>query len=226
MSLRYPMLTAVAAALLFSFAPSTGSAAVLWDQSNWNTLGEGSLNLNSNSCSQISGNTKLHNANDVHFSSAVHITNVRIYETPGNVQTATLAYLWIAPKTGPLPTESSSAVWGLPLQVSITSAIETIGPNSCVVVSANNLNINLPAGDYWVALTPRHNRGSTFPYTVHLVTTGPIIGDRTATIDACTVNSNWLYVLPTPYDYAIKIEGDVPLPVTAATWGEVKSLYR
>jgi len=32
---------------------------------------------------------------------------VRIYETNGNVETATQAYLWIAPKTGTLPTNSS-----------------------------------------------------------------------------------------------------------------------
>ena len=225
MSLRYPMLTAVAAALLLSLHPSAGSAAVLWDQSNWNTVNEGSLNLSSNSCSQISGNTKLHNANDVHFSSPVHITNVRIYETAGNVQTATLAYLWIGPKTGPLPTESSANIWGTTFQVPITITTETIGANSCIVVSANNLNINLPAGDYWVALTPRHNRG-VFPYTVHLVTSGPVLLDRTASIDACVTNSNWLYVLPTAYDYAIKIEGDVPLPVEDASWGKIKALYR
>ena len=92
---------AASAALLLGIVASGASAAVLWDQSNWNQVNEGSLNLASTSCSQISGNTKVHIANDVHFSSPVTITTVRIYETAGNVQAATQAYLWIAPKTGP-----------------------------------------------------------------------------------------------------------------------------
>ena len=235
MLLRHSRLIAAASALLLSLA-STAGAAVLWDQSNWNTLTEGSLNLSSNSCSAISGNTKVHTASDVHFDAPVHITTIRIYETPGNVQTATLAYLWIAPKTGPLPTESSDQLELPPtaVQVPISSAIETIGPNSCVVVTAAGLNIDLPAGDYWVSLTPRHNLG-VFPYTVHLVTTGPIVGDPTAAIvvgrlDAPScgpVNSNWINPLSPPsYDYAIKIEGDFTTPTVKSSWGSVKSIYR
>lgn len=225
MLLRYSRLFAAAAALLLSLA-SAASAAVLWDQSNWNTIGEGSLNLSSNSCNQISGNTKLHTANDVHFSTPVNITTVRIYETSGNVQTATQAYLWIAPKTGPLPTTSSDQLELPAIQVPITSAVETIGPNSCVVVTASGLNISLPAGDYWVSLTPRHSRG-IFPYTVHLVTSGAVVGDPTPSIEACTVNSNWIYVLaPTMYDYAIKIEGEVPVPTIPSSLGSLKALYR
>jgi hypothetical protein len=222
---RHTKLVAVTSALLLSLA-STAGAAVLWDQSNWNPNNEGSLNLNSTSCSQISGNTKLHTASDVHFDSPVVITTVRIYETPGNVQTATMAYLWIAPKTGPLPTESSTAVLAGGL-IPITISTEVISGQTGVIVTAGNLNIPLAAGDYWVSLTPRHSRGATIPWTVHRVTTGPIIGSPTAHIEACVVNSNWSNPLnPPTYDYAIKIEGDFPVPTLPSSWGKIKTLYR
>ena len=122
----------------------------------------------------------------MHFDQPVHITSVTIYETPGNVQTATLAYLWIAPKTGPVPTEShretsrSSRTRG-----SITSATVTNGAFSAIAVTAAGLNINLPAGDYWVPLTPRHNIG-IFPYTVHLTTSTAVVGDPTPSLLGCT----------------------------------------
>ena len=97
---RYVSLFAAALSLLLATA---AGADVLWDQSNWNTNTEGSVDLSSTSCSQISGNTKVHIANDVTFTSPVVIRSVRIYETSGNVEAATQGYLWITPKTGPLP---------------------------------------------------------------------------------------------------------------------------
>ena len=205
---RSRQMAAASAALLLSIV-SVAGADVLWDQSNWNTNNEGSVDITSNSCSQISGNTKVHLANDVHFDAPVHITTVRIYETFGNVQTATTALLWIAPKTGTLPTAGSAELEGAPATlVSISAVTETNGAAQCVRVSATGLDIELPAGDYWVSLTPRHNLG-IFPYTVHLITTGPVVGAPTPAIDACTVNSNWLYPLaPNLYDYAMKIEGE------------------
>jgi hypothetical protein len=225
MLLRHAKLIAAGSALLLSLA-STAGAVVLWDQSNWNTNTEGSVNLSSNSCSQISGNTKVHTANDVHFSSPVHITTVRIYETFGNVQAASSAYLWIAPKTSTLPTTSSDQLELVSLQVPISSITETIGANQCAKVTAANLNINLPAGDYWVSLTPRHNLG-TFPYSVHLITSSAPVGDPTAAIVACTVNTNWLYPLdPNRPDYAILIEGDFPTPTMSGSWGTLKTIYR
>jgi len=225
MLLRHSRLIAVAAVMLLSLATTAG-AAVLWDQSNWNSLLEGSVNLSSTSCSQISGNTKAHTANDVHFDGPVHITTVRIYETLGNVQAASQAYLWIAPKTGTLPTAVSTDLEQAALSKPITVATETIGGKTVAVVTCANLSIDLPAGDYWVSLTPRHSLG-TFPYTVHLVTGGPIIGDPTPTVVACTANTNWVYNLaPTMYDYAMKIEGDQPVPALQQSWGKVKTLYR
>jgi len=218
---------AAAMSLLLVSSATTAGAVVLWDQSDWNPNGEGSLNIASNSCSQISGNTKLHNANDVHFSTPVVINTVRIYETLGNVETASLAYLWIAPKTGPLPTAISTDVNNAANSKPITISYETVGGVQTVIVTCSGLNISLPAGDYWVSLTPRHNRGGTFPWTVHRITSSAVVGDPTAAIEACTTNSNWLYPLaPALYDYAIKIEGEMATPTLPSTWGAVKSIYR
>jgi len=222
---RHTRLVAVTAALLVSLASAASAQVTLWDQSNWNTTTEGSVNLNSNSCSQISGNTKVHTANDVHFDQPVHITSVTIYETPGNVQAATLAYLWIAPKTGPMPTESILNIATLANQKSITSATVTNGAFSAIAVTAAGLNINLPAGDYWVSLTPRHNLG-IFPYTVHLVTSSAVVGDPTPSLSGCTAPGTWLLNLPTPYDYAFKVMGDYPVATAATSWAKVKSYYR
>jgi hypothetical protein len=208
-----------------SFA-TAASAVVLWDQSDWNINGEGSVNLSSTSCSAFNGNTKAHTANDVHFDTPVHITTIRVYETLGNVQTATQAYLWIAPKTGTLPTTSSDLVNNAANLVSITVATESKSGQTAAVVTASGLNIDLPAGDYWVSLTPRHSLG-LFPYSVHRVITGSVVGDPTPTIVACTVNSNWIYNLnPNQPDYAIKIEGDLPVPTLKSSWSRVKSIYR
>jgi hypothetical protein len=208
-------------------APAAG-AVVLWDQSNWNPNGEGSLNLSATSCSPISGNTKLHTANDVHFDGPVRITTVRIYETFGNVEAATQAYLWIAPKTGPLPTASSDQVNNAANIKPITISYETVNGVQTVIVTCSGLSIDLGPGDYWVSLTPRHSRGGTFPWTVHRITTGPVVGDPTPSIEACVVNSNWIFPLaPNMYDYAIKVEGELLMVGTAAEqWSRVKELYR
>jgi hypothetical protein len=73
------------------------------------------------------------------------------------------------------------------------------------------LDIELPAGDYWVSLTPRHNLG-ILPYTFHIIASGPVIGDPAPSIVACTVNSDWVYSHPSHPDYAMKIEGEFHLP--------------
>jgi len=222
---RHTRLVAATAALLVSLASTASAQVTLWDQSNWNTTGEGSLNHNATSCSQISGNTKLHTANDVHFDQPVHITSVTIYETPGNVEAATQAYLWIAPKTGAMPTESIANIATVANSKPITIGTVTNGAASARSVTVSGLNINLPAGDYWISLTPRHNRG-IFPYTVHLVTSGPVIGDPTPSLLGCVAPGTWSLVLPTPYDYAMKVLGDYPVATVASSWAKVKSYYR
>jgi hypothetical protein len=200
---------------------SAASAEVLWDQSSLMTPPyDGSLNeATTGSCNQISGNTKVHIASDVHFDTPVHITAVRIYETPGNVQAATTAYLWIQPKNGPLPTTRSDSLELAGLIVPITAVTEgPNGPTQFIRVSATGLDIELPAGDYWVSLTPRHNLG-LFPYTFHIFAAGAV-GDPDPSIVACTVNSNWVFPNPTHSDYAMKIEGEFHAPTAPLPTGQ------
>ena len=216
MLVRHSRLIAAASTLVLSLASAAG-AEVLWDQSSLMAAPyDGALDESANSCNQISGNTKVHIASDVHFDTPVHITTVRIYETPGNVQAATAAFLWIQPKNSVLPTTSSDSLELASLQVPITAVTEGVGQAQFVRVSATGLDIELPAGDYWVSLTPRHNLG-LFPYTFHIIAAGPVIGDPAPSIVACTVNSSWVYSHPAHPDYAMKIEGEfhgptAPLP--------------
>ena len=219
--------------LLCAFAmllvASSASAVVLWDQSNLIANGDGSLNLASNSCSQISGNTRLHNTSDVSFPQPVIITSISIWESAGNVQAATQAYLSIFPKTGPFPTLPSDSLWNPSKLVTITVTGVTQNGLACQKVTVSGLNRVLPAGDYWISLTPRHNRG-IFPYTVHHYTTGPIVGAPTRGIDACTVNTTWFTPLesfnPAGFDYSLRVEGDFPVPAAGSTWGRLKTIYR
>ena len=222
MLVRHARSLTVALALSLSFATAAG-AVVLRDQSNLNATLDGTVDLSSTSCSQISGNTKVHIASDVHFDNPVVISAVRIYETPGNVQAATQAYLWIAPKTGPLPTASNTDVEAAAILVPIVVSPVVGG---VVTVSAQGLSRSLPAGDYWVSLTPKHSLGQ-FPYTWHIYAAGPVVGNSSAAIVACTANSNWVYPLdPNRPDYSIKIEGDIPVPTLHSSWSRVKSIYR
>ena len=222
---RYARLFVATLSLPLVFSATSASAAVLWDQSNWHAT-EGSVNLNSSSCNQLSGNTKAHIANDVHFDAPVVIKSVKIWETLGNVQAASSAYLWIAPKTGPMPTEAASLVTAVANQKPITVTTETIGPNTAAVVSCANLNISLPAGDYWVSLTPRHSLG-IFPYSVAKVVTDGVVGHPSRVIVACTENSNWLLPLaPAEWDYAMRIEGDIVVPAEGTSWGAIRAMYR
>ena len=222
MHVRHARAATVGVLLALSIA-TAASAAVLWDQSNLNATLDGTIDLSSTSCSQISGNTKVHIASDVHFDNPVIISAVRIYETPGNVQAATQAYLWIAPKTGTLPTGSNTDVEAAAILVPIVVSPVVGG---VVTVSAQGLSRSLPAGDYWVSLTPKHSIGQ-FPYTWHIYSAGPVVGAPSAAIVACTANSNWVYPLdPNRPDYSIKIEGDVPVPTLHSSWSRVKSIYR
>ena len=222
--------------LLSAFAmltvASAASAVVLWDQTNLNPNGDGSVNLGSNACSQISGNTRVHNTSDVSFATPVVITSITIYETPGNVQAAPTAFLWIGNKTGPFPTVPSDSLYnttaGLRLVPITVGPVTSINGVNCVAVKAT-INRALAAGDYWISLTPRQNLG-VFPYNIHLFTDGPIVGSPTRAIEACTVNSNWLTPLESVYtggrDYTLKVEGDLPVPSINSTWGRLKAFYQ
>ncbi len=218
------LLTACA---LLAIVATGASAEVLWDQSNW-TGADGFLNIASNSCSQISGNTRVHTAMDVSFATDVTINSITIYERDGNAAAATQAYLWIAPKTGSMPTASSDMLYTPANLVTTSTVYVTQDGETGLAVTAAGLNIELLAGDYWVSLTPRHNLG-VFPYSIHWFSADGVVGDPTAAIVACAVNSNWYYPYApdTQHDTAVLIEGTVPVvPADDAQWGGIKALYR
>lgn len=223
------MKTLLSAICLLALIASGASADVLWDQSNIATLGDGFLNMASTTCNMFSGNTKLHTASDVTFATNSVITSVTIYETPGNGNAAfaSSAYLWIAPKNSALPTTSSDMVNNAANLVTITSAYVVINGVDALAITASGLNINVDAGDFWVSLTPVHNLG-VYPYSVHCFSADGVVGDPTATISACAVNSDWLYAYdPDMYDCALMIEGtESAVPTEDAQWGGIKALYR
>jgi hypothetical protein len=204
------------------------SADVLWDQSNWDTSGDGMVNMAYTTCSFINGNTKMHEANDVTFTTNVLVSSITIYETEGNgnAASASQGYLWITPKTGSLPTASSADVNNAANLVSITSAYVEKDGVFGLAITASGLNLALPAGDYWVSLTPRCSAGM-FPWSVLCFSSGGIVGDSTKYIEACSVNSNWgdLFA-PDQHDGAIKIEGTATVPTESEAWGNIKALYR
>jgi len=213
---------------LVALAASGASADVIWDQSNWNTGGDGFMNLASSSCSMISGNTKVHVASDVTFYSDVVVNSITIYETEGNGNAAfaTQGYLWIAPKTGALPTESSALVNVSTNLVTITSSYVVKDGVTGLAITASGLNRALPAGEYWVSLTPRASRG-LFPWSVLTWSADGVIGEGSPSIEACTVNSNWSHQrAPEIYDAALKIEGATVVATENQAWGQLKALYR
>ncbi len=213
---------------LVALAASGASADVLWDQSNWDTSGDGFVNMAWTSCNMISGNTKVHQANDVTFASDVVISSITIYETEGNGNafSATQGYLWIAPKTGSLPTVGSDVVNNAANLVNISSAYVEKDGVFGVAITASGLNLALPAGSYWVSLTPRCSAGF-WPWSVLCFSSDGILGDSTKFIEACAVNSNWgdLFA-PDTHDGAFKVEGSVVVGTENESWGGIKALYR
>lgn len=223
------LLTALCLVVL---AASGASADILWDQSNWgNSTGDGFVNAASAfACNFDGSRTKLHTANDVTFPVDVSVSAVSIWQTigNGNAEGATQAYLWIVPKTGVMPTNSSSEVNNAANLVSITNTYETIGAETVLKTTASGLSLSLPAGSYWVSLTPRCNRGTIYPYSWHLFSGDGVLGDPTVRISACTVNSAWAYPYApdTQYDTTLRIDGAAVVATETSPWGQVKALYR
>jgi len=101
--------------------------------------------------------------------------------------------------------------------------MESVSPPDDVTVKPS---ITAPESTLTAQVTPRHSLG-IFPYTVHLTTPDPIVGDPAAAIVACTANTNWyLPLAPAQWDYAMKIEGDQPVPAVDKSWGGIRALYR
>jgi hypothetical protein len=215
---------------LIAVAATGASADVLWDQSTWASTADGFVNAASAfACNFDGSRTKLHTANDVTFSVDVSVSSVSIWQTLGNGQAegATQGYLWITPKTGAMPTNSSTEVNNAANLVTITNTYEVVGGETVLKTTASGLSLSLPAGSYWVTLTPRCNRGTIYPYSWHIFANG-VVGDPTVRISACTTNSAWAYPYApdTQYDTTLLIEGSSVVSTEDHAWGQIKAMYR
>lgn len=215
---------------LIAVAATGASADILWDQSAVTSTADGFVNAASAfACNFDGSRTKLHTANDATFSVDVLISSVSIWQTlgNGNAEGATQGYLWIVPKTGAMPTNSSIEVNNAANLVPITNTYEVIGGETVLKTTASGLSLSLPAGSYWVSLTPRCNRGTIYPYSWHLFSSS-VVGDPTVRISACTTNSDWVYPYApdTQYDTTLMIEGSAVVADETHAWGQIKALYR
>ena len=126
-------------------------------------------------------------------------------------------YLNIFPKTGPMPVDGVDVPT---IDVVVDLTVTFISGND-FAVTADNLNLELGAGEYWIGVTPDISNGAD--YGVHLASY-TYVGDATATLGLW---GDPAWQTPNPgFDAAVLIMGDAPVAVEGLSWGSVKALYR
>lgn len=202
---------------------SLAQAEVLWDQSDYDALGMQSWYDSVSGCFPFG--TTAHSANDIHVWDFVTITKITTWYTPFNFGTgsATQAYLYIAPKTGPLPIDGVDLPQENGSLITITA---TQSPTDGMwIIEASGLSISLAPGDYWVSLTPILPSGPWGGDT-HLRANGSW-GDPSTFYEYCGSGASTWTVVPEPLDLSILIEGSIEIvPTESTTWGEAKALFR
>ena len=206
---------------LLAFA-AAAQADLLWDQSDYDLSFQSWFDSQSG-CFPF-GMT-VHSASDVHIWDYVTINRITTWYTPFNFDTgaATQAYLYIAPKTGPLPIDGVD----LPQENgSLITITVTQNPNDGTwVVEASGLSISLAPGDYWVSLTPILPSGP-FGGDTHIRAMGSW-GDPSTFYEYCNGGTSTWTVVPDPLDLSLRIEGAIDIvPTETTTWGETKALFR
>jgi len=166
---------------MLAMLTSAASAAVLWDQSNYDPNYSGFWNSQSGCALQWSGAT-VFAANDIMIGDEVTINSISTYydKLEFGIEGATQAYLWIAPKAGAMPISGTDD----PLNQGtlVTVSVDITDPLA-YIVTASGLNINLTPGDYWVALTPIFPAG--FWGANFNITSLDPWGDSTASWEIC-----------------------------------------
>lgn len=202
---------------------SLAQADVLWDQSDYDALGMQSWYDSKSGCPPF-GKT-VHSASDIHVWDYVTVSKITTWYTPFNSGTgsATQAYLYITPKTGPLPVDGVDLPEENGTLIAITA---TPNPNDgTFVIEASGLAISLAPGDYWVSLTPILPRGPWGPDT-HLRALGSW-GVPSTSYEYCAMTPSAWAVLPEPLDLSILIEGSIDIvPTESTSWGATKALFR
>jgi hypothetical protein len=202
---------------------AVAQADVLWDQSDYDAVGMQSWYDSQSGCAPF-GMT-VHSASDIHVWDFVTISKITTWYTPFNSGNgaATQAYLYITPKTGPLPIDGVDLPQENGTLITIT-ATQSLVDGMWNIVAAD-LAISLAPGDYWVSLTPILPGGFFGPDT-HLRALGSW-GVPSTSYEYCGSSASTWAVLPEPLDLSILIEGSIDtVPTETTTWGEAKALFR
>lgn len=208
---------------VFAMLTGVASAAVLWDQSDYNSEWSGLINSQSGCVNAFSGVT-YYTASDITVYDEVTFNSITVYfeGTEPQPGTAVEAILWIAPRTGALPVYPGDD----PVAQGITVPVTATNLGDAWAVTASGLNITMAPGDYWVALTPAFPVGDFGPATA--LNTNTFVGIDSASIEECGWNNPPFWGNYNPgFDTAILIEGTIDVVSTEGeTWGGLKAIYR
>ena len=197
------------------------SAAVLWDQSDFDPWGPGFFN--SESGGPPFGMTQ-HSVNDISVGgTGWQIESITTYYSALDLTWGdgiTQGYLHIFDKTAPLPVDGVDDPTASPV-VSMSALLNV----DHWIVTAADLNVDLAPGEYWIGITPIAPSGPFGP-EIHMASL-TLTGDATASYDVYAFPGppTW-YNLNPGVDASILIEGTAPTPIDDATWGAIKALYR
>jgi hypothetical protein len=218
MSLRHARITTALALLLLSLA-TVGNAAVLWDQSaidfgsnapgvqNYNFIGFGGFQFFCvNDVTVPAGGWTINTITE--YYSDWQGVDMNITAATGN--------LIIMPKTGSLPSGTPTTT-----AVALTWVDTSQSGQGVYVMTCAGLNVNLPAGSYWITVAPNARYDSFFGN--NLQWPSAMVGSPVATWYA----GSWSGLYGN-YDGAFKIEGvdGGATPTHSGSWGQLKSLYR
>lgn len=219
MSLRHARLSTFFALLLVSLA-AVSNAAVLWDQSNidFGTSAPGIMNYNFTGF----GGFQFYCVNDVTVPSGGWTIN-QITEYYSDWQgvdmniTSATGNLIIMPKSGSLPAGTPTST-----PVSLSWVDTSVSGQGVYVMTCAGLNVNLPAGDYWITVAPNGHYDAFFGNNLQWAALG-MVGSPVATWYSGSWSDQY-----GDYDGAMLIEGIAggTTPTHNGTWGALKSLYR
>lgn len=203
--------TTLLAALALGLGASVASADVLWNQpidtgpegvSFFDAIAPGFNGAIVYAVSDVSVPASGWQVNSV----TTYFSNI------GFPATVTSAVLNIFPKTGALPSDtvdpraSPLGMGSLVVPVDVRYEVDF---QPVMELSATGLNIDLPAGEYWIGLTPVLSAG---PFGIELHWgTAATIGDATASRDYTFGALPWGATAP-GRDAAIRVDGVVPAP--------------
>ena len=214
MRLRY----AVAALTLVLATSSAAQAVTLWDQSTIVPAGPGIPA----SYSSGFGGFISYAVDDVTVPApgwvVTKITQWYSAFDPNWVGGVTQGYVNVYPKSGPLPlaTDLPSAVL-VPMSC-VNDAAQSAAVGQPVIAAFANVNINLPAGQYWIGIAPRR---SPSPLGVNRMWPSATVGDPVA---LHLNGAAWAQAVGN-WDGAFRVEGEVPVPTEPTSWGSMKALY-